>query len=240
MRNPDTERMRAYWDDAARRNAAWYVDTSLDYDHPDMERFISTGHTIVSEALDRSPVAPPGRGLAIEIGPGLGRVCAALADRFDSVLGIDVAPEMVERARKLVTDDRVRFEVGDGVSLAGVEDASADLVLSFTVFQHIPSVAVIEGYLAEASRVLRPGGLFVFQWNGEDGARRWQVRRFLLSALQRTGIRPETRGRHAPEFLGSRVPLPRITSALDHAGCDVRATEGVGTLYSWAWAVRRP
>src|SRR5438093_9964969 len=92
------EGMRTYWDEAARTNAAWYVDTSLEYDHPDMERFFSTGRRIVSEALDGSPVAPPGYSTAVEIGSGLGRVCLALADRFERAIGVDISPEMVQRA----------------------------------------------------------------------------------------------------------------------------------------------
>src|SRR5438067_3171510 len=119
--------MRDFWDDAAKANAAWYVDTSLDYEHPDMERFFETGRVIVSEALDDAPAQPPGRARAVEIGSGLGRVCVALAGRFDAVTGVDISPEMVERAGQLVGDPNVSFIVGNGSTLAGIDDASADL-----------------------------------------------------------------------------------------------------------------
>lgn len=231
--------MRNFWDEAARTNAAWYVDTTLDFEHPDMEKFFSTGRTIVSEALNGSPVPPPGRAKAVEIGSGLGRVSLALADRFDRVVGVDVSPEMVQRAGELVHDPRVSFLVGDGASLRGVGDASADLVLSFTVFQHIPRVELIEGYIAEAGRILRPGGLFVFQWNNGGDSISWAIRRAVLSVLQRTGFKRERYRRHAPEFLGSRVPLDRIKSALARGGMEVRETKGLGTLFAWVWAVRR-
>jgi len=230
--------MRNFWDEAARTNAAWYVDTTLDFEHPDMERFFSSGRTIVSEAVDGSPIPPPARGKAVEIGSGLGRVCLALADRFDRVVGVDVSPEMVKRAGELVQDPRVSFLVGDGASLQGIEDASADLVLSFTVFQHIPRVELIERYIAEAGRILRPGGLFVFQWNNGGNSISWAIRRAVLSVLQRTGFKPERYRRHAPEFLGSRVPLDRIKSALARGGMEVRETKGLGTLFAWVWAVR--
>jgi SAM-dependent methyltransferase len=232
------ERMRRYWDEGARRNAAWYVDTSLEYDHPDMERFFATGAQIVGIALDDAPIEPIAHGLAVEIGSGLGRLCLALADRYDRVVGIDVSTEMVRRARELVTDERVTFEVGDGISLHPVDTASADLVLSFTVFQHIPSLEVIESYIAEAARILKPGGVFSFQWNNEAGAWRWRVRRVVLSALQQTGIRRERYGRHAPEFLGVRVPESWIRSTLERYGLSLRATRDGGTLFAWAWSVR--
>src|SRR4051812_391329 len=215
--------MRSYWDDGARRNALWYVDTSLNYDEPDLEKFFETGETIVSEALDGAPVAPAGRALAVEIGCGLGRICHALASRFDRVIGVDISPEMLKQANELVTDDNVDFVQGNGVDLDGIETASADVVLSFTVFQHIPDVSVICDYVTEAGRVLKPGGVFVFQWNNEPGAVWWRARRGVLSALQRTGLRPETYGRHAPQFLGSRVSVKRLEPALHKGGLQLEA-----------------
>jgi SAM-dependent methyltransferase len=234
-----TKGMRDFWDARARENAAWYVDTSLSYDEPDMQRFFETGAVVVAEALDGAPAGSAGRHLALEIGSGLGRICKALGSRFDEVIGFDISPTMVERARELVGSGHISFVLSDGKSLTGVGDGTADLVLSFTVFQHIPSVPVIEGYLREAGRVLRPGGLLVFQWNNEPGARRWRLRRGWLAFLQRTRIHREQYLRHAPQFLGSRVPVDRIERALDAAGIDLVSTKGTGTLYAWAWARRR-
>jgi SAM-dependent methyltransferase len=230
--------MRRFWDEGARRNAAWYVDTSLDYDEPDMDRFFETGRVVVAEALDHRRGPAAGRALAVEIGSGLGRICGALAERFDRVIGVDISPEMVARASRLVTDPRISFIVGSGSTLDGVSEGSADLVLSFTVFQHIPKVKTIERYLLEAGRVLRPGGLFVFQWNNSPGWRRWALRRAVLAALQRTGLRPERFGRNASAFLGSRVPLPRVRRTLERGGMELEATSGTGTLFTWAWARR--
>jgi SAM-dependent methyltransferase len=231
--------MRSYWDDRAKANAAWYVDTSLDYEHPDMAQFWETGRVIVAEALDGEvPAHPKAHGLAVEIGPGLGRICLALAQRFDQVVGVDISEEMVRKAREAVKDEKVRFVVGDGATLTGVESGSADLVMSFTVFQHISDASVTERYIAEAGRVLKPGGLLVFQWNNEAGALRWRIRRAVLSALQRFNIKAEPLRRHDAAFLGTKVPLTRITRALEQGHLDLRGTRGEGTLYAWAWATR--
>lgn len=234
-------RMRTWWESAAQRNAAWYVDTSLSYDAPDMERFWQTGELTVAEALDDAPAQPPGRALAVEIGSGLGRICRALSRRgFDEVVGIDISPTMVRRAGELVDEPGVRFALGDGESLSPVGSSSADLVLTFTVFQHMPDERLIAGYLHEAARVLRPGGLLVAQWNGTDGARRWALRRTLLTSLPgRRRRSADPYGREVAEFLGSRVPVPRMRVLLDQAGLELVGMRGEGTLFSWLWA-RRP
>lgn len=235
--------MRAYWDSRARTNALWYVDTSLAYDEPDLQRFLDTGVSIVRQALDEPPpgVTVPDGGTALEIGCGLGRVLVALRHRFGRVVGVDVSPEMLERARAIVGDDpAVELVLGDGTTLAGVPDESIDVVVSFTVFQHIPDADVVAGYLREAGRVLRPGGLLAFQWNNEPGPRRWALRRRWLALLQRTRLRPERFGRHAEEFLGCRIPLSRLDAGLGRAGLRRTGLRNEGTLWAWAWAVRDP
>lgn len=64
--------MRDYWDERARINAPWYVDTSLDFDAPDLARFFESGELIVSIALDEAPGPPPSWTTAVEIGADSG------------------------------------------------------------------------------------------------------------------------------------------------------------------------
>ncbi|CAN5813110.1 hypothetical protein BH24ACT3_BH24ACT3_05700 [soil metagenome] len=78
--------MRSYWEARAHENAPWYVDTSLNFDDPDMNRFFETGEIVVRHAIDEAPVQAHGRAVAVEIGSGLGRVCRALATRFQDTL----------------------------------------------------------------------------------------------------------------------------------------------------------
>jgi SAM-dependent methyltransferase len=231
--------MRRYWEERSRLNAAYYVDTSLDFDHPDMEQFFATGRRIVAEALDDAPVSPEGRDLAVEIGCGLGRVCLALADRFDRVVGIDVAEGMVSRATQLIQNPKVEILVGDGQTLQPLQTGAADLVLSFTVFQHITRLAVIRSYLQETARVLKPGGVAVIQWNSSSGTWAWVARRTARDLLQRTRIAGDRHQRDAAEFLGSSVPAAKMAAMADDAGLTVVGTRGTGSLFSWMWAQRR-
>lgn len=237
MRN-DVAKMRDYWEQRAKLNPAFYVDTSLDYDTPDMDQFLDTGRRVVSIALDEPPAtAPAGTGLAVEIGCGMGRICLALHERFDRVVGYDISEEMLRRARELVPDQTVDFRLTEGATLPGQPAGSVDFVLTFTVFQHIPSVEVIRSYVQEAGRVLRPGGVFVLQWNGTSGALRWRLRRAGMAILQRLG-RGDRYGRDAPQFLGSRVELEDMRRMLAAAGLTLGATSGEGTLFTWGWACK--
>ncbi len=233
------ERMGRYWDERARENAAWYVDTSLDYEQPDMERFFETGRTVVRQALHDAPVAPERHEIALEIGPGLGRVCAALSEDFQHVIGIDVSAEMVARAKELVPTDRITFRVGDGRTLDPVADDSIDFVTSFTVLQHLPSKELVLGYLAEAGRVLRSGGVAALQWNNLPHPLLWRARAAWWRARGRLGLGMRDEQRNAREFAGTRVPTPDVTGALAESGLSVVGIRGEGTLFAWVWA-RKP
>jgi SAM-dependent methyltransferase len=232
-----TQAMRAFWDEAAARNAMFYVDTSLDYDSPDLEAFLAGGRRIAEIALGESRVALPGRELAVEIGCGLGRICAVLSESFDRVVGVDISAEMVERARELVTDPRVEFRHSDGLTLPGIADKSADFVVTFTVFQHAPRRSIIKANLREAARVLRNGGVLAVQWNATPGPVRWRLHRLKMGALSRLG-RADSRGRDAPQFLGSRVPLAAMDRMLSEVGLSRVSLAEPDSLFTWAWAVR--
>ena len=96
-------------------------------------------------------------GTCVEIGCGVGRLTCALAEDFDTVVALDVSPDMIDRARERAPADKVEFEVVDGCEIPR-PDASVDAVFSVIVLQHLESFAVVEGYLREAFRALRPGG----------------------------------------------------------------------------------
>ena len=228
--------MQRYWDARAKENAAFYVDTSLSYDDPDMTQFWATGRKIVNEAYVEAPVRPAGNGTAVEIGAGLGRVCRALGEHFDRVIGVDVSPQMVLKARQLVTTPGVTFETGNGLDLRPLPDSSADLVVTFTVFQHLPSQALIERYIHDAARVLRPGGVLAAQWNNLPHPTRWQLQAAWWRWQARLGRMSDQR--IAPQFVGLRVPTAKVRAMCDRGGLVPAGGKGEGTLFAWVWATK--
>jgi ubiquinone/menaquinone biosynthesis C-methylase UbiE len=90
---------------------------------------------------------------ALDVGTGTGAAALEIAERFPAarVVGVDIAPEMVERAREKASGRaNLSFEVGDASALRH-DDASFDLV---TAANMIP-------FFDELARVVRPGGTLV-------------------------------------------------------------------------------
>jgi SAM-dependent methyltransferase len=165
-------KMREDWDQRARENARYYVATGKD-DWTDEEFFASGEKTVADQILtdvvnicqDRSP-----RDMRVlEIGCGAGRVTRALARFFGEVHGVDVSGEMIRHAKLALRDCANAFVYqNNGKDLDIVPPLEFDFAFSSIVFQHIPSRDIIENYVHEVHRLLRPGALFKFQVQGDS------------------------------------------------------------------------
>ena len=104
-------------------------------------------------ALDAGLVALPNAPSAVlDLGTGTGKAAFAIARRFPeaSVVGVDLAPEMIREAQRLTPPelaDRVRFEAADASKLS-YADGSFDLV----------SLANMIPFFDELARVVRLDG----------------------------------------------------------------------------------
>ncbi len=130
----------------------------------DRDAFFATGRDHVAEALDHLARvgAEPKPGRALDFGCGIGRLTQALAERFDRVDGVDIAPSMIEQADALNRHgDHVSYHVNDRDDLSLFPDGSFDLVLSVIVLQHIENRYKTR-YLQEFVRLLAPGGVALF------------------------------------------------------------------------------
>ena len=95
---------------------------------------------------------------AIDLGCGTGLAAAAFARNVDRFTGIDLSPRMIEKAR--ATGLYAELEVTDMLAgLRGQRESSADLILAADAMVYVADLAPV---LAEARRVLVPGGLLAF------------------------------------------------------------------------------
>ena len=105
----------------------------------------------------------PSVGRVLEIGCGQGDGVCEIARRFGprAVDAFDLDERQVALARERIRVDGVpvRLWVGDAERI-GVPDAIYDAVVELTIFHHVPGW---RRALAEVRRVLRPGGLFLFE-----------------------------------------------------------------------------
>jgi SAM-dependent methyltransferase len=105
----------------------------------------------------------PGRRRALDFGCGVGRLSQALAEHVDQVVGVDISPTMLEKARELDrSGGRCAFILNEASDLGIIESGSVDVVYSSLVLQHMPP-EFARGYLKEFARVLAPGGVAAFQ-----------------------------------------------------------------------------
>ena len=201
-------KMRATWDALASDPDAYVGDPSR-------------GRAELDGLFDRLRADPRG-GTCVEVGCGPGRMTAALAERFDRVLALDVSPAMLERARASVPDERVQFKAVSGERLDGVDDAIADVLVCYLVLQHLPSRHTVLTYLAEFARVLGPRGEAFIQLpvlEDTTSARIWRAARAALIPV--TAILGPTRRR---EFRGFRLTRRELDKGLARAGLRVAAS----------------
>ena len=211
------DKMRREWDSRAMENARHYVATAKE-EWTDDEYFESGRQNVRYEILtDMENVCQgkdPKRMTVLEIGCGSGRITRALSEVFGQVYAVDISGEMIRQATEALRDrSNARVFRNSGADLRVLGDIQVDFAFSYIVFQHIPSREVIYSYVKEVYRLLRPGGLFKFQVQGDDSLKT------------------------APEDTWLGVPFSDEDAAemAQSCGFEARHRHGAGSQYFWLW-----
>lgn len=98
----------------------------------------------------------------LEIGCGTGNHLFELEGQFESVIGTDISPVMIEKAlerlRYYKNTEKFQLSVDRAETLSTVSDQSIDVVLCVGAFEHMIDKASV---LFQIDRVLKGGGRFV-------------------------------------------------------------------------------
>jgi SAM-dependent methyltransferase len=163
----DIAQVQSTWNAFGETDPMWAVLTESDKKGnrwaPD--EFFATGRRDVGKvlALVTDAGLRPKFGRALDFGCGVGRLTQALAGHFAEVHGLDIAPSMLEAARKYDRGTgKCTFHLNSSDDLRLFPDGHFDFVCSLITLQHIePRYSA--AYLREMLRVLAPGGVLVFQ-----------------------------------------------------------------------------
>jgi SAM-dependent methyltransferase len=224
--------MKRYWDARAAEDAFYFVDNTLAYGEPEVQRFWAGGPELLELILDWLDVRIEPSDEIVEIGCGVGRFTRALASQGAGVRAIDVSERMLALAREHNPDlAGVDWLLGDGTTLAKVDDASADVCFSHVVFQHIPDPEITLGYVREMGRVLRPGGWSAFQISNQPEIHERPPRLRQAKAWLRSVAGRAPRGQAHPAWRGSAVDLDRLAAAAAEGGLRVERVVGERTQF---------
>jgi ubiquinone/menaquinone biosynthesis C-methylase UbiE len=134
----------------------------------------------VAELLETAVL--PLDGVGLDVPTGTGRMIPVLRQKLPRVIACDISAPMLQASAKYGAD---RYLLSDATRL-DLSSASVDLVLSSRFYFHYQE---IRDYLAEAARVLKPGGYLLFD------AYNWTPRTLIPGRQRRLGGRVFTHSR---------------------------------------------
>ncbi|HEY6249774.1 MAG TPA: class I SAM-dependent methyltransferase [Candidatus Angelobacter sp.] len=160
------------------------------------EEFFQTGEREIQTVLNHVQslgLSPDRKSPALDFGCGVGRLTAPLSRYFAECWGVDIAPTMIELAKEFHKNNcRCKFLLNQADHLPSFSDGNFGFIYSSIALQHMKETYV-RSYLGELVRVLKPGGVLVFQVADRNSLTR-RIRNLV-------GVR-----RRMKRLLGRRVP----------------------------------
>lgn len=201
------------------RNDLTIYDTVADRWWSDEVRWVRTLKNLVPGRLEWFDRHIGWRGKAVlDLGCAGGFMTEALDDRGARVTGIDPAAEAVAaaRAHAEAAGRAIRYDVGVGEALP-YQPAAFDAVVCVDVLEHVRDLNQV---LAEVARVLRPGGLFLF-----DTINRNPFARLATITVAEDLLRLLPKGTHDPALF---ITPRELRAGMIGAGLDPGPFTGLG------------
>jgi 2-polyprenyl-6-hydroxyphenyl methylase/3-demethylubiquinone-9 3-methyltransferase len=154
----------------------------------------------------------------LDLGCAGGFMAEAIDDRGASVTGIDPAADAVgaARAHAAATGRSITYDTGVGEALP-YRDASFDIVVCVDVLEHVSDLAQV---LSEVARVLKPGGVFLY-----DTINRNPLARLVTITVAEDILRLLPKGTHDPALF---IKPAELETGLKDAGLVPAPGPGLG------------
>lgn len=214
------EDVQKNWEGFARTDPLWSIlsDEEKRNNRWDVDAFFATGREEIASVVAEMEKLGlhPARRRALDFGCGVGRLTQALAASFDEVIGVDISPTMVEKAREYDKTGKCRFIVNTSPAIPAVSPGTIDLVYSRIVLQH-NEVPAIEQYLGTLARLVSRRGVLAFQLPSERSS---VIKRVLHRILPRwlIELRQRVWWRGGPRMLMNGIPRDRVVQLVQAAG----------------------
>lgn len=140
------------------------VDYRQTYAGPEFQRWAHARGLIAPEQflVDQNLVK---KARTLEAGTGGGRILLEMARQgFNSLEGFDGVPSLIEAARRTDASGKVRFTVQDARELCYESESFAQLIYLQQIICFITEPEGRRKAVAEACRVLEPGGIALFSF----------------------------------------------------------------------------
>lgn len=146
------------------------------YDRNIMPVLVDRGCGYAKVARQRALVVPEAAGVVVELGIGSGRNLEFYDPcRVSKVIGVDPSPQFVRLGRRRYDRAPVPVEVIEG--RAGMVDLASRIADTVVTTYTLCSIREVAAALAEARRLLKPGGRLLFVEHGrapDPFVARWQ------------------------------------------------------------------
>jgi 2-polyprenyl-3-methyl-5-hydroxy-6-metoxy-1,4-benzoquinol methylase len=155
------ESSRKFWQKRAKENPYWFISSYGSYHNRNMSEFWASGEQIWNDIKKKTGYTPTATDVVVEIGCGVGRLSRVISKEVAQIEAFDISEQMLELARQGDLKN-VNFRLSNGGDLEPLSKSSAEMVLAYCIFQHLPSVDILRKYIDEMARVARPGAICAF------------------------------------------------------------------------------
>ncbi|MEP3636141.1 MAG: bifunctional 2-polyprenyl-6-hydroxyphenol methylase/3-demethylubiquinol 3-O-methyltransferase UbiG [Paracoccaceae bacterium] len=201
-----------------RNNLAIYNDVAADW-WSDEIRWVRTLKNLVPGRLKWFDKQTTWAGKTVlDLGCAGGFMAEALAQKGAHVSGIDPAQDAIDAAKShaKISNLDITYDVGVGEQMPYAEN-TFDIVVCVDVLEHVRDLNAV---LAEVARVLKPGGLFLY-----DTINRNPIARLATITIAEDIMRLLPKGTHDPAMF---IKPNELRAAMANAGLTCGAQTGLG------------